>query len=356
MFGLALAREGYEVLSASGGHEALDILRDQAVDLVISDINMPEQDGYELLESIRRDPAIGLIPVILMTARPAFTGLRKGMVMGADDYLPKPFTIPELASAVSQQLAKRDSLRSESERELQSLRDCIALGLPHELLTPLNGILGVAELLTAGPAGPAELAEYASMLRVSGERLQRLVQNILLNTQLSLLSREPETAARFRGSASCRLGSWLAEQLNRVAAAHERNADLRLAGELSQELHGASMSAEHLGKVLAELLDNACKFSPRGQPIEAGVAGEDGSLVFEIRDHGRGMTWEEISQLGAFRQFGRREHAQEGAGLGATIARGLVELHGGSITWESAPGRGCNVRVRLPRSAPVAPA
>lgn len=356
MFSHVLTGEGYHVLAAGSGPEALALLRSQAVDLVVSDINMPEQDGYQLLETIRRDPAIGLIPVILMTARPAFTGLRKGMGMGADDYLPKPFTIPELVSAVSQQLAKRDSLRSESERELQSLRDCIALGLPHELLTPLNGILGVAELLTAGPAGPAELAEYAGMLRVSGERLQRLIQNILLNAQLALLAREPETAARFRGSATGRLGGWLVEQLTRTAAAHDRVADLRLDPGLSHEGFGAAMSAEHLGKVLVELLENACKFSPRGQPIELSAASEGGELVLTVRDYGRGMAWEEIAQLGAYRQFGRREHAQEGAGLGATIARGLVELHGGTIVWESAPGRGCNVRVRLPLAPAVAPA
>ncbi|HEX2100465.1 MAG TPA: response regulator, partial [Candidatus Synoicihabitans sp.] len=127
MFAFALTSEGFDVAEAADGQIAFDSLRQQRSDLVVSDINMPVMDGYELLTKIRQEPSLALLPVILMTARPAFSGLRKGMGMGADDYLPKPFSIPELVAVVQQQLGKRASLRSESDRELQSLRESISL-------------------------------------------------------------------------------------------------------------------------------------------------------------------------------------------------------------------------------------
>ena len=90
-----------------------------------------------------------------MTGLADNAGMRHGMELGADDYLPKPFTIDGLYAAVEARLKKAQALRQEAEKKLADLRDNISLMLPHELRTPLNGILAYGEILAAEAAHPA---------------------------------------------------------------------------------------------------------------------------------------------------------------------------------------------------------
>src|SRR5947209_15819062 len=117
---------------------------------------MDKVDGYRTLSSLRNEPATAAIPFILMTGLADHAGMRHGMELGADDYLPKPFTIDALYGAVEARLKKTEAVRQQAEKKLADLRDNISLMLPHELRTPLNGILAYGELLsTEAAAMPA---------------------------------------------------------------------------------------------------------------------------------------------------------------------------------------------------------
>jgi signal transduction histidine kinase len=85
----------------------------------------------------------------------------------------------------------------------------------------------------------------------------------------------------------------------------------------------------HLWKIVEELVDNACKFSPAGAPIEVTGRVEEGVFTLAVLDKGRGMTAAQIADVGAHMQFERRIHEQQGSGLGLAIARRLAELYGG---------------------------
>ena len=101
-----LRKDGYEVMSADNGAEGLALILRYKPDLVVSDVQMPEMSGFEVLENMRADPEVCATPVILLTSLSERAHMRQGMSTGADDYLTKPFTPAELQSAVDAQLNK----------------------------------------------------------------------------------------------------------------------------------------------------------------------------------------------------------------------------------------------------------
>src|SRR5438445_13667282 len=197
---LDLTQKGYDVSEAGNGTKGIETARKELPDLVLCDVNMEKVDGYGTLSSLRNEPATASIPFILMTGLADNAGMRHGMELGADDYLPKPFTIDALYAAVEARLKKAHTLRQEAEKKLAYLRDNISLMLPHELRTPLNGILGYGEILATDAASlpAAEIAEMGQVIHDSGKRLQRLIENFLIYAQLELISTDMQKVHALR--------------------------------------------------------------------------------------------------------------------------------------------------------------
>src|SRR5688572_3959360 len=200
MMVVALSQRGFEVVEATNGVTGVELARTETPDLILCDVNMDEMDGYLTLSSLRNEPITNSIPFILMTGMADNAGMRHGMELGADDYLPKPFTISDLYAAVDARLKKASALREEAEKKLTDLRDNISLMLPHELRTPLNGILAYGEILSAdaGTLQPAEIAEMGQIIHESGIRLERLIENFLIYTQVEVLAADSKQAVALR--------------------------------------------------------------------------------------------------------------------------------------------------------------
>src|SRR2546425_9875304 len=200
MVHLALHQQGFDVIEAPDGTVGAELARKELPDLILCDVNMEKMDGYETLSLLRNEPATLSIPFILMTGLADNAGMRHGMELGADDYLPKPFTIDALYAAVEARLKKAQALRQEAERKLAHLRENISLMLPHELRTPLNGILAYGEILSAdaGTLKPAEISEMGQTIHESGKRLERLIENFLIYTQIELLAADSQQAVALR--------------------------------------------------------------------------------------------------------------------------------------------------------------
>jgi CheY-like chemotaxis protein len=118
-----LGNFGFNVLEAGSGQLGVQMLRDQAPDLVICDINMPGMDGYETLCAVRDSSTTAPIPFILMTGLVSRDGFRRGMVCGADDYLVKPFTTDELIEAVMSRLARQTDFQLEADKRAHRLHE-----------------------------------------------------------------------------------------------------------------------------------------------------------------------------------------------------------------------------------------
>ena len=344
----ALQRKGFEIHEASDGQEGAEAARRLLPDLIICDVNMDRMDGYTLLENIRQEPVTAAIPFILMTGMGDATSMRRGMNLGADDYLQKPFTAPQLLSAVDARLKQQQALRNNAEKKLADLRANLSLALPHEMITPLNGIFGLAQILSSDAESltPPEVAEFGTSILQSAERLHRTVQNFLLYGQLELTASDPASAEGLREKRTDQMCSLVESRARHVAASAQRSSDLQL------ELRDACvhLARDLCTKLVDELVGNAFKFSSPGTPVCVTTALTAGGYSLVISDRGQGMTAGQIAAIGAYAQFNRNTQEQQGSGLGLAIAKRIVELHGGSFTIQSAADDGTAVSVTLPAS------
>src|ERR1700722_15336197 len=314
MIQLALRQKGYDVVEAENGAVGIEVAKKILPDLILCDVNMEKVDGYLTLSSLRGDQTTAAIPFILMTGLADNAGMRHGMELGADDYLPKPFTIDALYAAVDTRLKKAQALREEAEKKLADLRDNISMMLPHELRTPLNGILAYGEILTSDAATlqPAEIAEMGQIIHESGKRLERLIENFLFYSQIELMSPDPHRASALR-----KKQTKFPRQIVEARALHQAEEAGRK-GDLIMDLSDkpVGISEEYLTKIVDELTHNALKFSNAGTKIGVTLAPANNSLALTVTDQGRGLHTEQIRKVGAYMQFDRKQHEQQGLGLG----------------------------------------
>ncbi|HCA79873.1 MAG TPA: hybrid sensor histidine kinase/response regulator [Bacteroidetes bacterium] len=341
-----LKMEGYETISAQDGRQGIEEARRHIPDLIICDVTMPTMDGYATLSALRQDPSTATIPFVFLTGQMTKSDMRQGMELGADDYLMKPVRVNELVAAIQARLQKHALSRKEAERKLDELRVNLSLSLPHEIRTPLSGIVGFAEVLRDDNSTlkPDEISEMASMILKSAHRLGALVENFLTYAQLQMLSSRSEKSSFVGRESTTGLKLHIEETAQRKSAGANRLKDLQVSAVDAE----AAISLQSITRIVEELLENALKFSKPGTPIQVTSTVEGDEYVLKVRDHGEGMDSIHISDMGAYRQFGRTNKEQQGSGLGLTISKMMTELYGGRFSIESEVGKGTVVSLRIP--------
>src|SRR5581483_5485846 len=319
MMNLALRQKGFEVSEAANGTEGMEKAKKELPDLILCDINMGKVDGYSTLAELRRNPSTAAIPFILMTGLADSASMRHGMELGADDYLPKPFTTDALYAAVEARLKKSQTIRDEAEKKLRHLRDNISLMMPHEMRTPLNGIISNAELLahSSSTLKPNEIAEIGQEIHQSSERLARLIENFLIYSQLEMIAADPKHANTLRHGKTEHPVELIKKHATMQATHAGRVADL------SFELADVAVPVvdDYLSKIVDELTQNAFKFSKTGAPVRVSLSTAPSSITLSFSDHGCGFSQEETTHIGAYMQFERKRREQQGLGLGLSIAK-----------------------------------
>lgn len=348
MVRMALAQRGYEVVEAPNGVVGVEAARKNLPDLILCDVNMEKMDGYATLSSLRNDSTTSAIPFILMTGLADNAGMRHGMELGADDYLPKPFTLDGLYGAVEARLKMAQTVKQQAQGALEDLRANISMMLPHELRTPLNGILAYGEILASDPASltPEEIADMGQTIVQSGRALERLIETFLVYSQLEMIAADKQKIAVLRRKHTATPGPLIEKETGRKADEAKRTADLKL----NLAPVKVPMSEEYFAKLVSELAHNAFKFSQTGTPVTVDLAATPEAVVFSVKDQGRGFEPDQIGKVGAFMQFDRKTHEQQGLGLGLTIARRITELHGGVLSIQSEKGVSTTVTVKLPNA------
>jgi len=334
---------GFQTLVAEDGVTGMKMAQEQLPDLILCDINMPNLDGYGTLKALRENDATATIPFIFLSGATDRITIRKGMELGADDYLTKPFTPKELMAAVNTRLEKQAELQRLSDRKLNELRGNLTLALPHELRTPLNGILGLANLMIDDYAQmpPEEVLESARFIHESALRLHRLIENFLVYSQIELMASESKKLVMNASIKPVLIQDVAPSLARKVAARHKREGDLLL------KIENASLfvPTENLAKIVEELVDNAFKFSEPGKPVLVAAEVMGGKFQLTVADKGRGMNPEQISRIGPHIQFERKTFEQQGAGLGLFIAKRVTELLGGEFLIDSRSTLGTTVKI-----------
>jgi signal transduction histidine kinase len=333
-------------LTAGDGRTGIEIAKQEQPDLIICDINMPQLDGYGTLTALREEDSTATIPFIFLSGAADKLNMRRGMELGADDYLTKPFTHAELMAAVNTRLEKQAELQRQSDKKLNELRGNITLALPHELRTPLNGIMGLASLMMDDYAimPPEEVLESARYIHESALRLHRLIENFLIFSQIELMASESKKIEISPSVMPVAVEQSIPEWARTIATRQKRETDLVLAVHPAKVL----IPVENLQKIVEELVDNAFKFSEAGKAVSVSATIANNAFEFTVTDRGRGMTPEQISKIAPHNQFDRKTYEQQGAGLGLVIAKRLTELLGGQFSVTSKFGVETVVRVTFP--------
>jgi len=349
---LELEGDDYIVVSANNGLEGVERAKTELPDLIISDVMMPGLDGYGVLREVRQHPSTSLTPFIFLSAKGDRDHQREGMLSGADDYLTKPFTIDELLKTVSAQLAKHTIQQAQAQQKLDALRESITVSLPHEIRTPLSSIIGFGELLRDYRSMSHEnVLAAVEQICTNAQRLQRLTENFILYSQLEVARSSKDLTEALQINVSVLAQDIIARAAQRTAEEHNRLSDLRF-DTASVTL---AISAGHLTKIIEEIVDNACKFSSpntaiaiKGQMIAASQ-GDQPYYALTITDSGRGMTTAQIENIGAYMQFDRKTHEQQGSGFGLILVKRIAEVYRGSISFTAAQNpSGTSVTLTLP--------
>jgi len=246
------------------------------------------------------------------------------------------------ARYVAQRATRRALVEAE---EANRAKSAFLAAMSHELKTPLNAVLGFSEIMAGemfGPISPPVYRNYAKDIHASGTRLLAIISDVLDVARLSggaiTLNARPYPVPTLVDEALT---------LARIATGDQRDVLLDVPATLPQ----IDADPQRLRQSLINLLSNALKFTPEGGRVSVRAwLAQNGGVSFAVTDTGIGMAQEKIvAALEPFRQLdGSLARRFEGAGLGLSIAKSLVELHGGTLSVESAVGAGTTVTIALP--------
>ncbi|MCB0058091.1 MAG: HAMP domain-containing histidine kinase [Caldilineaceae bacterium] len=216
----------------------------------------------------------------------------------------------------------------------------------HELRTPLTNILGYSRIIAedAGKVPTQEIVEMASTIIDNGERLNRMLENYLVYAQLELIASDEEELKALTNHITGNVQDLIRQEAEYIAKHSDRAFDL----EVQAEKMALMISEKNLQKIIVELVDNAFKFSLPGSPVRVCALRNGQFYEICVSDQGRGMSAEQVKHIGAYMQFERLMHEQQGLGLGLIIAKRIAELHDGGFEIQSMLDTGTTVCVRLP--------
>ncbi len=365
-----LRREGLEMIKAQSGVEALEMLLKHDIALALLDVMMPEMDGFELAETMRGNERTRRIPIIFLTAGSADRSRRfRGYEAGAVDYLEKPLEPDILRSKCDvffelyrqrQQIAcQRDNLAAsaeenrrllkESQQYARALQDAdqrkdeFLATLAHELRNPLAPISNSVTILSSDRS-PKHVREQAlGMMERQVKQMVRLVDDLMDVARITrgkIVLKPERLDVRDILNAAVEISQPLVDQFGHTLITDLPKSPVWLEADLTR-----------LAQVFSNLLNNAAKYSEPGREIRLSFDVDDRFVTVRIKDQGLGMTPETIARI--FDMFaqadGSLERAHGGLGVGLTLVKALIEMHGGTISASSAGlNAGSEFAVRLP--------
>ena len=350
-----LNEQNYELHYASNGKNAIAGLNTFQPDLILLDVMMPDMDGIEVCKKIKTSDRWQTVPIIMVTALSSKSDLADCLNAGADDFISKPINSVELRARVQSMLRIKkqyDNIQNLSsiqastinilESAVNELRGTLTSKMSHELNTPLNGIIGTIDLLMTDLENmdTAEVREILGWADESARRLESLTKKFLMYLELETSTINQNFFKASETHFSKRL------VLSALTSHFQRD---RREQDLIFELEDAELklNESYLLAIVQEIVDNAIKFSPAGTAIR--VSSYVGAMFnFSVQDFGRGMTPEQIASIGAFMQFDRKTHEQQGTGLGLKIVKKIVELAGGNFAITSTYQQETTVHISLP--------
>jgi signal transduction histidine kinase len=353
-----LQRAGFQVIEAGSGAEALALAAARRPALVLLDTKLPDISGFDVCARLKQNPHTAMVLVLQTSASYlAKPDKVRALDIGADNYLFEPIEPEELVANVRALL--RLARAEQALRDMNRRKDEFLAILAHELRNPLGPIRNAVELLRKlAPGAPPEQENARQMIIRQTDHMVRLVDDLLDVSRIS------------QGKITLRLAPVEMGELARATLETARAALERRSHTVTAVLPAAPLwvagDGVRLAQILGNLLNNAGKFTPPGGKIGLLVAHHDASgadaarALVQVSDNGIGIAGDQIETI--FHMFAQAGHApdrvQDGLGIGLSLVRTLIGLHGGEVRASSpGPGLGSTFEVLLPLAeAPLAPA
>lgn len=326
--------DDFQCTAAVNGMDALALLDTFNPDIIILDIMMPGMNGYDVCRKIKNDKKHKFAKVLMVSGKAMVEERLEGYKAGADDYITKPFVDDELLAKlkVFSKLKKTE--------EIDELKTAILQLFSHETNTPLNGILLGSQLILDSESISEKVAEYAKLIKISGERIHNLVRKILL-----LCSLRNNRSLNTGCQSVQKYLQGVAEQFNSAEDATCKvmitcPVDFML--EVDWKLFHVAFQA---------VVENGIKYSPADATIELTASSDDSAVTFRVIDKGPGV--DPAVQEKIFDEFYSQhiENHTKGTALSLAIGREIMNLHQGSLYVESVPDEGSSFIFTLPAAS-----
>lgn len=333
----------YDLIEASTGEEAIEMMKEGPVDIVLLDNKLPGIQGVEVLDFIKTNYPNTL--VVMITSYASLELAVNATNKGAYDFVPKPFTPQELKTSM-EGITKHLFLKRMTKKlnkEGKQIRFQFLTVLSHELKAPLSAIEGYLHIMQEKQAGN-DIAAYDKMIDRSLERIKgmrNLIMDLLDLTHIESgkMKREVKTQD---------IVPIIVTSMDTVLPFAVQR-DVEVVGHWDAEIV-MDADSDEMEIILNNLLSNAVKYNnPGGKVyIDANIKGD--SVVITVKDTGIGIEEEDIARL--FEEFMRVKSPQtkniSGSGLGLSIVKRIVKLYNGTISVESKPGDGSVFTITLP--------
>lgn len=357
-----------EILEADCGEDALTLLYDKTVDLIILDVQMEGMDGFEIASLIKKRKKTKDIPIVFLTAAYKNDEFKKrGFELGAVDYLVKPIDEFQLINRINVYLKLIEKERAmnmlleekvhEQVRELKKAKEeaeaaneaksMFLANISHELRTPLNILLSSVQLIDLylkgeDPIERDKIREKISVQRQNCYRLLRLVNNLIDITKMD--------AGFFTlNFTKCNVIEVI-ESITMSVVDYVNDKGINLIFDTDIEELVMHCDLDAIERIVLNLLSNAIKFTPVGGVIFVNVKLNEGKIIISVKDTGIGMTEETLCKV--FERFKQGDELltrrSEGSGIGLSLVKYLVEMHNGQVYVESKYKVGSEFFVELP--------
>lgn len=341
---------GFDTTGVQHGQQGIEYAKEIKPDLIICDVMLPDMNGYDLLQKVRNIPELKTTTFIFLTAMSERSDMRKGMMLGADDYITKPFTMDELIDAINIRLIKQEEIVSKITASLEETKRSFARSIAHELRTPLASLRMVEEIIAQRlqMSSDEDADEFMNIVQSSNNRMGHLIDQMVLVTEIDLGLLDKQSIEEYKVGIPIlkiveksirKARKFVSKNHNIEVNLNVENSDLIIFCDQPSFIHA-----------LAEIIANSIHFC-NGNSIEVFQWVEDMKVYFNVIDRGHGMTSSQVYHaLVPFQQVNRHEQEQQGVGMGLPLAKKIVELHLGDFTISSELDSGTQVLIMIPTS------
>ena len=345
-----LNKKGYAAMAALDGLTACRMIEEEKPDLVLLDLMLPDLNGWDICKLIRshEDEEISETPIIMLTALGSPEDKIRGLELGADDYIPKPFVIKEVLLKVGRMIrkAKKDKQLNIKIKNLESRKNRqidFQNILFHELKSQLIVISGFSSRMEKKGNGisPDRHQYYAGIIKECSSSLILLAEEMLLLARL-------ETGAYPLPMENICFEETI-RQIISIFFEQAKEKDIFIEFKKIGKIPQTRLNSAGLKVSLSSIIENGIKYSSQKTCLKIKLLSqEENMIVIEVRDNGPGIPKKDMDKI--FTKFYRGENVKyktKGTGLGLYTAKTVVEAMGGRITVESTNGKGSCFRIEF---------